>query len=72
MIFLDKHREILQLAEAERRCRQVGGVIMDAKTEDTDTQKKLRTIIDLDIWLIKRQKEGLKNEQVQNIRTAAR
>lgn len=48
--------------EAERRCIQSGGVIMDAITEDAAAQKRLRAIIDLDRWLIKRQKRGLENE----------
>lgn len=72
LIFLDKHRETLPLMEAERRCIQSGGVIMDAITEDEAAQKRLRAIIDLDRWLIKRQKRGLENEQVQHVCAAAR
>ena len=70
LIFLDKHIEVLPLAEAKEKCRHMGGVIMDAETPDITTQGKLRTIIDRDTWLTERRKTP-RNEQIQHLRAEA-
>lgn len=48
LVFVDRHREQHTAADAERLCREpeVSGRIVDALTEDTALQERLRCLMD--------------------------